>query len=258
MISIIVPFYNIESYLPYCLESIAQQTYKDFEAILVDDGSTDSSGAISDAYQGKDTRFKPIHLRHLGVSEARNAGLSIASGEYVAFVDGDDYIHPLFLETLFDAINKTGCEVSMIKGEIVFEHTGFEDKTICEPQILNQVDVVRNMFLGENIGLQYLVIWNKLYSKNVIRNIKFRTITCEDGDFNLQTYLRLSKMAYVETPLYCYVQRNNSLMHTIYKNKRFIDELHFFYSCSQHIPKGNLKYRVPFPGVTRPLGKEGG
>ena len=246
MISIIVPIYNVEQYLPYCLESIAQQTYKDFEAILVDDGSTDSSGAICDGFQQKDPRFKPIHQQNSGVSVARNAGLAIASGEHIAFVDGDDYVHPSFLETLLDAIKKTGCDVSMIKGEIVYEYRGTEEKTICEPQIIDQDNIVRNTFLGADTGLQYLVVWNKLYSRNIIRDIEFKNIVCEDGEFNLRTYLRLPKMAFVETALYYYVQRSNSLIHQTYQKKSYIDELHYFTLCSQHIPEDNLKYRAFF------------
>ena len=246
MISIIVPVYNVESYLTYCLESIARQTYRDFEAILVDDGSTDSSGAICDAYRERDPRFKPIHQQNQGVSEARNAGLSMASGEYIAFVDGDDYIHPMFLETLLNAIKKTGCEVSMTKGEITFEYTEPTEKTICEPVTIDRDDIVRNVFLHAAFGIHYTVVTNKLYAKDIIRDIKFKTMVCEDGEFCLRTYLRIPKMAFVDTALFYYVQRHNSLMHKRMASKRFVDELEFYYLCSQHMPEGNLKYRAFF------------
>ena len=114
LISIIVPVYNVESYLPYCLESISNQTYTHFEAILVDDGSTDTSGVICDDYCKKDTRFTVIHQENQWLSGARNTGLSAAKGDFFCFVDSDDYIHPRYLEVLYNALEQTGCDVAMV------------------------------------------------------------------------------------------------------------------------------------------------
>lgn len=107
MISVIVPVYNVEEYLPTCIESILNQTYKDLEILLIDDGSTDNSGKICDKYAKEDGRCIVVHQPNKGVSEARNTGLKHATGEYISFIDGDDYIHPQMLEILYNEIKKT-------------------------------------------------------------------------------------------------------------------------------------------------------
>lgn len=112
MISIIVPVYNIEPYLPSCVESVLWQSFRDFELILVDDGSPDGCPALCDAYAEEDQRVRVIHQENGGLSEARNAGMSEARGEYMAFVDGDDIVHPAFLETLLSALSETGADIA--------------------------------------------------------------------------------------------------------------------------------------------------
>ena len=112
-ISVIVPVYKVESYLPSCIESVLSQTYPCFELILVDDGSPDHCGEICDAYARKDDRVRVIHQKNAGLSAARNAGLEIASGTYVTFVDSDDAIHPQMLERLIKAIQTTDANMSL-------------------------------------------------------------------------------------------------------------------------------------------------
>ena len=114
MISIIVTVYNIEQHLPICIESIFNQTYKDLEIILVDDGSTDNSGKLCDKYTKEDTRCIVIHQSNKGVSEARNTGLNHATGEYISFIDGDDYLHPQMFEILYEALQKGDYDFSMV------------------------------------------------------------------------------------------------------------------------------------------------
>ena len=105
-LSIIVPIYNVAPYLISCIDSILCQTFKDYELILVDDGSTDGSEKICDLYSQKDNRIRVIHQRNKGLSGARNTGIEMAIGKYIAFVDSDDYIHPLMYQTLISAIEK--------------------------------------------------------------------------------------------------------------------------------------------------------
>ena len=107
-ISIIVPVYKVEQYLYRCLDSIVAQTFTDWECLLIDDGSPDDSGAICDEYAEKDSRFRVIHQKNSGVSAARNAGLAVARGEWIGFVDSDDWIEPDFCKTLLVAIEQTG------------------------------------------------------------------------------------------------------------------------------------------------------
>ena len=113
-ISIIVPVYNIEEYLPRCIESILNQTYNNLELILVDDGSKDKSGEICDAYAKKDNRVVVLHKENGGSSSARNAGIAIAKGEYLGFVDSDDYIEPDMYEKMVAVIEKTGCKIETL------------------------------------------------------------------------------------------------------------------------------------------------
>lgn len=125
MISIIVPIYNVEKYLTACIDSILASSYRDFELILVDDGSPDDCGRICDEYAAKDSRIKVIHQENQWVSAARNAGLKAATGEYIAFVDSDDVIHPRMLEVLHDAIISGEYDYSMVSGVII------QDKVPC-------------------------------------------------------------------------------------------------------------------------------
>ena len=112
MISIIVPIYKVEEYLPRCIESILNQTYQDFELILVDDGSPDLSGDICDVYAETDPRIKVIHQENSGISDARNEGLSRAKGEYISFIDSDDWVHPEFLQQLLYTIEKYDADIA--------------------------------------------------------------------------------------------------------------------------------------------------
>ncbi len=112
-ISIVVPIYNAEKYLDRCIQSILNQSYKDLEIILIDDGSTDSSNKICNNYQKRDNRIKFISQKNEGVSAARNRGISEATGEFIGFVDSDDYIQPNMYETLYGLINKYNCDISI-------------------------------------------------------------------------------------------------------------------------------------------------
>ena len=112
LISIVVPIYNVEKYLNRCVDSILNQTYRDIEIILVDDGSPDRCGSICDEYQKRDTRIKVIHKKNGGLSDARNAGIKMAHGEYITCIDSDDFISPFFLENLWTAMKKSKCEIA--------------------------------------------------------------------------------------------------------------------------------------------------
>ena len=127
LISIIVPAYNIEKFVERCLESISAQTYQDLEIIVVDDGSTDSTAEVIDQYRKKDDRVIAIHKQNGGVSTARSAGLAIATGEYIGFVDGDDYIEPQMFERLLTNMRKYGADISHCGYKMIFPD-GHEDE----------------------------------------------------------------------------------------------------------------------------------
>lgn len=125
LISVIVPVYNVAEYLPPCIESIAAQTHRNLEIILVDDGSTDPSGRICDDYSRRDSRIVVVHQPNGGLSAARNAGLRVARGEFIGFVDGDDYIHPQMYGVLLSALTATDCAFSMVLGRKVPNNNGY-------------------------------------------------------------------------------------------------------------------------------------
>ena len=169
MISVIVPIYNVEEYLPACIESILNQTYRDLEILLIDDGSTDNSGKICDEYAEKDKRCIVIHQQNKGSSGARNTGLDNAKGEYISFIDGDDYIHPQMLEILYKEIEKENCDFAMISHKKVFNK--LEQNKDIEGNInviyLNRHVLISGLYNKTNfLESDFQAVWNKLYKKH--------------------------------------------------------------------------------------------
>lgn len=220
-ISVVVPVYNVVDYLPRCIDSILAQTFSDFELILVDDGSTDSCGAICDDYAQKDSRIVIIHKENGGVSKARNAGIDIAVGEYISFVDSDDYIKPDFLETLYNEI---------IKGDFDCVASGFArkdsfDNTISEwvavPHIVefnNNEERMRYIICKVLKGKTGWELWTRLFNASIIKQHNIRMCeTCddfaEDLGFFLAFLLHCKKVISINYIGYCYFQREESMMH---------------------------------------------
>lgn len=207
IVSIIVPVYNVEKYLERCLDSILSQTYDDFELILVDDGSTDSSGGICDNYVSKDARIKVYHQTNLGVSAARNQGLDIAIGEFILFIDSDDYIDGDYIKSFIDIQRKSGADWII---------EGYKDG----PDIPNAVVYKKDygqLFSHFNITSRkgcYL----KLYSRELIEkfNVKFEIGVGigEDFLFNLGYLMVTKKIVMVNEKLYNRVARAGSLSST--------------------------------------------
>lgn len=216
-VSVIVPVYNTEQYLSKCIESILGQTFKNFELLLVDDGSTDDSGCICDYYEGIDNRVKTIHKNREGVAKARNDGLNYALGNYIAFCDSDDYFLPNWIETLLDAMkeNEADC-VSVVLNRNV-------EKTLVE--IRHDRDITDYM-IRRLLLFGRWEIWNRLYKTEIIKknNIQFCT-NCEDfGEdlsFNLQYCLYCKKIVILSNNGYCHVTRTDSIMGTNDRRIRF-------------------------------------
>jgi glycosyltransferase involved in cell wall biosynthesis len=217
MISVIVPVYNVEAFLPNCLESIAAQSLTDFEVILVDDGSTDASGRVCDDFCARDHRFSVIHQANQGASGARNTGLKEAKGDYIYFIDGDDYLAPDTLEVLYTALS-SGYDLSMIDFEKTCQlDTDFECGHIGETAVTHSVETGRGMIetmLGSfsEDSIKACVVWNKLYPKSLIQGLSYKDISdSEDVDFNYRVYLRVGKLIHIKQPLYFYMQRTDSI-----------------------------------------------
>ncbi len=215
LISIIVPVYNIENYLPRCLETIAAQTYRNIEIILVDDGSTDRSGCICDAFANKESRAKVIRQQNGGPGGARNTGMTNANGEYLMFVDGDDYLHIDAVNTLWTAINSDSKYDIAIGGFLKTSKLDEDIHSECERKAVNvpRKELMRLLIASEK--LPFNAVWNKLYRKDKIADLCFEDyMTSEDMDFNLKAYLNMDKAIVVDSPLYFYMQRPGSITHT--------------------------------------------
>lgn len=250
MISIIVPAYNVEAYLASCIGSILGSTCRDIELILVDDGSTDGTGIICDEWAAKDERIIVIHQENIGISGARNTGMSRARGNFVAFVDSDDLVHPLMFETLLNAIQSGNYDFSMVLGKSVDESRiptcgnasvdiTPDDKTVH--RIISQNEMMRGLYaLG---SYQYKVVWNKLYHKSLIEGMRFKAVASEDFEWNNRVFQKARKAVLVEKELYCYVQHPSSIMHQGLNNA-VIDRLQTVMDCLNGIPKTERGYRA--------------
>ncbi len=218
MISIIIPIYNVEPYLRRCVDSLLQQTCEDFELILVDDGSPDNCGAICDLYAAQDSRVRVIHKPNGGLSDARNAGLEIARGEYIAFVDSDDWVAPNYLERLLCALVETGadiceCDVLRTSGEEEIPPT--EQR---KPAVFRTADAMEQLI---HDGAFHQHVWNKLYRRDVIADILFpKGKTNEDEFWTYQVFGNAKKVVKIQDVLYFYFQRPGSIMGETYSLKR--------------------------------------
>lgn len=214
-VSIIIPVYKAEKYLSKCVDSVLNQSYTDLEVILIEDGSPDRCGEICDAYAKKDSRVKVLHKENEGVSMARNAGLEIATGEYVQFVDSDDYLEVQMTEKLINAMEAQ--KVDMVLCSFYEKNLNFEkvSKTEEEPGVYNKDDFLMRI-MNNPYSFHYGVLWNKLFKRTVIEKIRFSSDMDfgEDFIFNLHYLGQIEKIAVIEEPLYYYIRYNtDSLMY---------------------------------------------
>ena len=219
MISIIVPVYNTERYLDRCIQSILAQTYIDFELLLINDGSIDASGAICDKYAEQDSRIRVFHKENGGVSSARNVGLNNAEGEYIIFVDSDDYMKPQMCEILYNTLNGEQADI-IICGT---EETG---GSFWKPR--NNENYKNDSFV-ENFGelLQTELLsppWNKIFIKSCIKHYFRDDISFgEDLVFNLQYLFHCNKISFITASPYFHTKDNNESLVVRFPRKRLLD-----------------------------------
>ena len=217
LISVIVPVYNVAPYLGRCLDSIAAQTWGNLEVWLVDDGSTDDSAALCAAMAEKDPRFRLLRQENAGVSAARNLAMDHAGGQYLQFVDGDDFLPPDATETLARTAASTGADLVVGRFWRVAGSRAAVRGHIKEDRLLT-----RREFAGEMLkapaNFYYGVLWNKLYRRSLVEGGRLRfdpAVTwCEDFLFNLEYLRRARLIAASARPVYCYVKRPGSLVAT--------------------------------------------
>lgn len=236
LVSVIVPIYKVEKYLGKCVDSIINQTYKNLEIILVDDGSPDNSGKICDEYAKKDNRIKVIHKENGGHSSARNAGLDVSTGEFIAFVDSDDRIHLDFVEKLYRAIKEENADIASCYVESFIENKNKIERRVY----VNKKIVVE----GKGGGFKYYyhlgkkssnVVWNKLYKRHIFETLRFiNGRVYEDRAIYLHLLAQSEKMVFIPEVLYTYTVRSGSTMRSDFDEKKFLSV------------KANFEERVEF------------
>ena len=220
LISIIIPVYNTEKYLEKCIKSVLNQSIKNIEVILIDDGSTDGSGIICDKYAKIDNRIIVIHQENKGVSTARNAGIQKSTGEYIGFVDADDYIESNMFEILCNNINNCNSDIVICNYNLIKKNKvqGKNFRNIKE--IITREKFLYNMANNTFNGF----LWNKLYKKSIIlkNNLKLdeKISYCEDFVFNVEYSQFVNKASVVNYRLYNYVQRKESVVNRAFSSKR--------------------------------------
>lgn len=215
-ISVIVPVYNAEKYISRCIDSILSQRIPDFELLLIDDGSTDNSGALCDEYAEKDSRIKVFHQANKGASAARNTGIDIAEGDWIVFVDADDWVDSEYLESLYEHVKSSDGEMFVFQG-LIKKH----QQNISLIQLdCSDIDITHNAdLLFEKINLfKYCGPCCKILKKEYLKNIRFNEniIAAEDYDFLIR-YLTLCNMVKLSSQVhYFYEHHNNSVSCRLY------------------------------------------
>ena len=220
LITVIIPVYNVEEYLDECVDSVVSQTYSNLEIILVDDGSPDNCPAKCDEWAGKDSRIKVIHKQNGGLSDARNAGIDIATGIYIIFIDSDDYIRQDMIEKLYSALTRekadiAACGIHSFEGDKTSDW-GCHDFTGNPQQILS---------LLYDDAKYPVSAWNKIYSRNCWANLRFPVgKTCEDAFTTYQLVHNANRIVMIPEPLYCYRIRPGSIMTSSFSLKKMDEE----------------------------------
>ncbi|MGN0559353.1 MAG: glycosyltransferase family 2 protein [Acutalibacteraceae bacterium] len=210
LISIIVPVFNVEKYLPRCIDSIVNQSYEQLEIILVDDGSPDRCPEICEEWAKKDTRIRVIHKQNGGQASARNRGLDIAKGDYVTFIDSDDYLHPDFISTLYKALTENNAEIAICSANFVDEL----DNILDEPQPeLNGLYTGRDMLVrhAQCSWGYYVWPWNKLYKREIFNTLRYQEgVKGEDDRLLHHLFWNVQRVFAIPDRLYFYVQHEGS------------------------------------------------
>lgn len=241
-ISVIVPIYNVESYVLGCLTSIQNQTFRDFEVICIDDGSTDNSAQIAADFCTKDNRFSLIRQENKGLSGARNTGLDAAQGQYIYFIDSDDYLHPQALEIMYDVIQEQKTDVVNIQLIKTKEHYPVDFTVFKKPY--PKIQEIDNPF-GAFVSRREIAtgVCTRLYKKIILDDIRFiEGIYFEDIPFTIQVMARISKMSYIPLPLYYYYTNPNSIMRSSFTEEKVRSYFRVIQEIYNYIQKNHPDY----------------
>lgn len=214
LISVIIPVYNVAPWLRRCLDSVIDNTYKNLEIICVNDGSTDNSLSILREYGARDQRIRVIDKENGGLSSARNAGMDIASGEFIAFIDPDDWVHPQYFELLLYAQQQADADIT-IGDHLRTDNPMPPDYSLIDPEAIS----LRALSIDETISVRYTrnYVWGRLYRTSLLRDHRFiEGVVFEDTPFNLMLLSRNEgiRIAFMSQPLYFYFMRQSSIVHS--------------------------------------------
>ena len=243
LISIIVPVFNVERYLDKCINSIVNQTYKNIEIILVDDGSPDTCPQLCDTWAEKDNRIIVIHKKNGGLSSARNAGVKISTGKYIGFVDSDDYIAIDMYENLYNAIIECDADMAICSYVFLDEQGNKIEGSAESPiknEILNEQQAYRKLDMSKPNYWYYVTAFNKLYKRELFKKVTFKEGKIHEDEFAIHHFFAAcSKIVTIENILYYYIQHKGSIMTSPFSLKR-LDAVEAFWE--RHIFFEEKKY----------------
>lgn len=227
LISIVIPVYKVEKYISRCIDSVINQTYRNLEIILIDDGSPDRSGEICDLYASEDYRIKVIHNSNKGVSNARNTGLREAKGKYISFVDSDDYVSERYIEHLYKILIENGADISCCNFEYTYEE---QKKNITKKKLRNNKKSENIIIYGKIEALEELLyqknidtsVWGKLFKRETFNNVFFpEGKIYEDFGTVYKTMMNSNKIVYSNEKQYYYLQRETSTIGRKFQKEDF-------------------------------------
>jgi len=218
-ISVIIPIYNVERYLRKCIDSVISQTYQNIELILVNDGSTDGSTKICDVYAAKDKRITVIHKENGGLSSARNAGLEIANGYYIAFLDSDDWIDTEMYQVLIQLLEQHDADISACGLKEIYDDKTLIASNTAQITKLDRTEAINSLITGHN-SVRFEV-WNKVFKSEIIRGIRFKEGQIyEDVYFDRKVFLKLNKLVYIDLPMHNYLKVRDGNTNSNFKEKK--------------------------------------
>ncbi len=236
LISVIVTAYNIEQYLNRCMDSLLKQTWNNLEIILVDDGSTDGTGQICDSYAETYQKVKVIHQENAGPSVARNSGVAIADGEYIGYVDGDDWVEPSMYEEMLKACLEHKADIAICSYREVGEGCA-ESHPLGNVIPLSRQEALEWYISGHEQYHIYHSVWSKLFRRDVIADIRFPAgRKSEDIMYTTWALTKAEKCVFLDTAYYNYMtDRESSIMNSCLHQRRFEDEIPFWKEQEKHL-----------------------
>ena len=234
LVSIVVPAYNVEKYIKKCVESIINQTYKNIEIILVDDGSTDKTGEICDYFNKKDDRIKVIHKENGGLSDARNCGIDVAKGKYILLIDSDDYVDLEIVEFLYNDLKNNNADISTCLPQKFKEGNceNLKDNSKNINNVLNTENALEDLFYLKNLTVS---AWGKLYKSELFKDIKYpKGKLYEDLPTTYRLFAKSKIISTNTKKMYYYLIRKGSIMNSKFNEKR-MDSLYFTKDQTKYI-----------------------